>query len=517
MLQTLDIQDRIDLAREPAFRLGGLQVDPSRLTIASNQASFQVEPRVMAVLVALASAEGRVVSRDELVNRCWEGRIVADNAIQRVISRLRHLQAELGGFELQTVTKVGYLLRPLEQAPAQALQVQAPLPQGTQPPQKPLLDRRLLIGGLAAAAGGAGLLLWQRRTPNPNAEAVQQLIAKAQEAELSDSREANSQAIAFLKRATELDPNSAEAWGQLAMVYQQRLDQGEDGEAQAYADWTRSAASRALQIDPANSSARIALAMIPSNFRHWAANERSLRALRAGLQPDATLEGALGWLLCDVGRWQHAIAFFRSALALQPFHPGHQLILAWGLWGGGELQEAERLMQSAQELWPTNRSIWQTRFDFLALTGRPEAAIALVDMESTHPVVAPDAPPPPYPTLRRFAAAMQAPAAADIPRMAQELLDRRGEIGSHSVVSYLGALGRIDAAYAILEARFFGSATMPPPGPLSRRKTSILFSAKGAPLRSDPRYPALLQRLGITDYWRETGTRADPKLVTTTP
>ena len=67
----------------------------------------------MQVLVALAQARGEVVGRDELTARCWEGRVVGEDAISRVISRLRKLSDGLGrdGWKLETVTKVGYRYR----------------------------------------------------------------------------------------------------------------------------------------------------------------------------------------------------------------------------------------------------------------------------------------------------------------------------------------------------------------------------------------------------------------------
>ena len=43
----------------------------------------------MQVLVALAAADGAIVGRDDLTRRCWEGRVVGEDAINRVISRLR--------------------------------------------------------------------------------------------------------------------------------------------------------------------------------------------------------------------------------------------------------------------------------------------------------------------------------------------------------------------------------------------------------------------------------------------
>src|SRR6185437_9667500 len=71
-----------------------------------------LEPRVMQVLVALARADGAVLSRDELIRQCWGGRIVGEDAINRCVSKVRQL-SELGGgkaFEIETIPRVGYRL-----------------------------------------------------------------------------------------------------------------------------------------------------------------------------------------------------------------------------------------------------------------------------------------------------------------------------------------------------------------------------------------------------------------------
>lgn len=102
--------DPIDLAQAPAFVLGEVEVQPTTLTISAEGRRGALEPRVMQVLVALAERRGEVVSRDALIETCWGGRIVGEDAINRCISRLRKLSANFGGFEIETVPTVGYRL-----------------------------------------------------------------------------------------------------------------------------------------------------------------------------------------------------------------------------------------------------------------------------------------------------------------------------------------------------------------------------------------------------------------------
>jgi len=112
----------ITLAREPAFRLGALEVRPAIREVVCADGREVLEPRVMQVLVALARANGEVVTRDELMTLCWEGRVVGDDALNRIIPKLRRLSLRQGaGFSLETIRKVGYRLVRHEPAAAEAV------------------------------------------------------------------------------------------------------------------------------------------------------------------------------------------------------------------------------------------------------------------------------------------------------------------------------------------------------------------------------------------------------------
>ena len=100
----------IDLAREADFALGNLRVRPSLREVSAGGEVETLEPRVMQVLVALAQRRGVVVSRDQLVDRCWSGRTVGEDAIQRCIGKVRRLAELRGGFAIETIARVGYCL-----------------------------------------------------------------------------------------------------------------------------------------------------------------------------------------------------------------------------------------------------------------------------------------------------------------------------------------------------------------------------------------------------------------------
>ncbi len=108
----------MQLAGAARYRLGAVDVDPSMLEAAWPGGRAAVQPRAMQVLTMLAEAEGSVVSRDQLVAGCWDGRAVSEDAINRVIHLLRALAETSGGrgFSIQTIAKVGYRLVPSESA-----------------------------------------------------------------------------------------------------------------------------------------------------------------------------------------------------------------------------------------------------------------------------------------------------------------------------------------------------------------------------------------------------------------
>jgi TolB-like protein/DNA-binding winged helix-turn-helix (wHTH) protein/tetratricopeptide (TPR) repeat protein len=158
---------QIDLSREADFSLGAARIHPSTCEVEVAGRREIVQPRAMQVLVALAQAKGAVVSRDRLIELCWEGRVIGDDAINRAIAKVR-AAAELSNppaFEVETIPRVGFrlkvrgpeadVLQPLTEAAAQATDSS---------PAVPPNRRRLLIAGVAGAAFAALVLvvfLWR--------------------------------------------------------------------------------------------------------------------------------------------------------------------------------------------------------------------------------------------------------------------------------------------------------------------------------------------------------------------
>lgn len=150
----------VDLAAEPDFRLGTLCVRPSTCQVVSNGAEERVEPRVMEVLVTLYRAQGQTVTRDRLVEVCWSGRVVSDDAVTRAIAKVRQLArgTEPAPFAVETVPRVGFRLvmtpnPPTPAGPPNTANVITPPPRGT-------ARRRLILAGAAAAAFSIAFVFW---------------------------------------------------------------------------------------------------------------------------------------------------------------------------------------------------------------------------------------------------------------------------------------------------------------------------------------------------------------------
>lgn len=154
--------DQVDLAHEPDFQLGAMHVSPSTARVRLGDAEDRLEPRVMQVLVTLARAGGSTVTRDQLVDACWEGRIVSDDAIGRIIAKVRTLARSYdpAPFELDTLPKIGFRLRVLGEGEGEGEG------EGLRPAGRRIRRRGLILAGLAIAAVAlAAVFVWQVRKP----------------------------------------------------------------------------------------------------------------------------------------------------------------------------------------------------------------------------------------------------------------------------------------------------------------------------------------------------------------
>lgn len=100
----------IHLSEEPEFALGTAIIDPVAHEIRFGGDVERIQAQPMRVLVALAQANGKLLTRQAITDRCWDGRIVGDDVINRAILILRGAGKRSGAFEIETIPREGYRL-----------------------------------------------------------------------------------------------------------------------------------------------------------------------------------------------------------------------------------------------------------------------------------------------------------------------------------------------------------------------------------------------------------------------
>ena len=94
------------------FALGDWEVDPLGNRLNADGREVRLEPKLMAVLAYLARAHGRIVTKDELLERVWPRRYVVEGVLKRAVSELRRSLGDDARSPryIETVYKVGYRL-----------------------------------------------------------------------------------------------------------------------------------------------------------------------------------------------------------------------------------------------------------------------------------------------------------------------------------------------------------------------------------------------------------------------
>jgi TolB-like protein/Tfp pilus assembly protein PilF len=75
------------------YRFGPFQLDMARFELRSDGEPCSVEPQVLSLIALLVENRERLVSRDEIIEKIWDGRIVSDAAIS---SRIKSARQALG-------------------------------------------------------------------------------------------------------------------------------------------------------------------------------------------------------------------------------------------------------------------------------------------------------------------------------------------------------------------------------------------------------------------------------------
>ena len=126
--------------RRVDFRMAGWVVQPSADRISRGEETVHLRPKLMDVLVFLASRPGEVVTKEELLEAIWPQLFVEESALTRVIADLRQALGDDAHRPaiIETIPKRGYrLIAPVEDdcpaTPTGPFGPPAPLPFDTRP------------------------------------------------------------------------------------------------------------------------------------------------------------------------------------------------------------------------------------------------------------------------------------------------------------------------------------------------------------------------------------------------
>jgi len=489
--------DTQSLARRADFVLGDATVRPSLRTLEGPLGSVTGEPRVIQVLVALADACGAVLTRDDLLRLCWEGRIVGDDAINRAIAEVRRIAANVGaGFEIETVARVGYRIIGVDW--------DAEPSQFASEPGHLKGRRKLLVGGIAAMAvlaGGGTVLLYRNRSAE-----IDDLIERGRVLQGSGGPKDRQRAETLFRQAIERDPKRADAWGWLASVLDDQ-------------DSAREAAQRALSLNPREANARVVVAFQRRDLGAWTQWEDELLGVLADAPDNAEALGHLTFFYQGMGRCKDSWLTNERAANAEPFNPAHQHRRAIKHWIFGRIGEADKVADQCLRLWPRSSTVWNARLLLYAFTDRAPAALALLDDLASRPVNLTQQ------SAESWRAALNAidtrtPAdvanAVDVCTAAAKLAPG---LAANAIMAF-SHLGELDAAYRVANGLFEGRGTIVQQNRGGSIKdfysgsawgrTQFLFIPATTSFRADARFPELCRRMGHVAYWRKRGIWPDP-------
>lgn len=377
-------------------------------------------------------------------------------------------------------------------------------------------DRRtlLLAGGAAAVLGVGGFVVWrERQAPiSPEAELLIQKgmdALQANDALDPEDEGTTAQAIALLTDATRLAPQSELAWGGLALAYAARRRSAPVEEKSGLEARGRAAAEAALRLDPNEPRSLAALRIMSPVYRNWLEAEKEARGALSRNPKFPILLFVLSDVLGSVGRWREATDLSNRLDRKKFLLPGAERKAIINLWSAGDLQAADVAIKAAVERWPKQRQVWRTQIAYLLYSGRASEALTILNDVEERPLDVP------LETIEAVTATAKALAGeiSSTEAIATNLAFLNASPGrALPVAQACAAMGDAATSFDLLNGYYFGEgrwAALVPPAGDQDRQTSPLFQPPMRDLWKEKRFTALVQRIGLADYWQKSGTRPD--------
>lgn len=429
----------------------GFRLDAtSRELFGPDGAILPLPSKALEVLAYLVERRGRMVGKDELLSAVWPNRVVEENNLPQAISALRKAFGVGAGERRFIVTIPGCGYRFV--APAST---------------ETFVERRRNAGAAEPHRDAENLCL-----------AGRDLIDAPSQARCK-------RAIGLFRQALDLDPRCARAWTGLAFAWRALTITGDMDPGEAF-PLAQSAVQHALALAPGLAEAHAGRGYI--QFWHdwdWAEAERTLqRAIQLDPRsPDGHF--AYANLLNNLGRFDEALERVRRARDLDPVSPLVNTVEAACLAAAGRIGEAGARITCALDIAPEFWIALLARANMELAYGEPAPAIATLHHAARLSGR----------NSRVLAALAVALVATGDPAGARQL---HGELRTLAETRYVpatnratisNALGDHDEALDLLELGYAQRDV---------RMTFLKTDARWNNLRKEPRFEALMQRLGFT-------------------
>lgn len=275
----------------------------------------------------------------------------------------------------------------------------------------------------------------------------------------------------------------------------------------------RQAADMALKLDPQYADAYALHSLTIPTF-DWAARDKDLRQAFTIL-PKAPIASMYGVeFLQNSGQFRESARFAEAAYAASPYLADiNAKTLNSRLWSG-EIARARMLIARGGKVFPTGSWLAAKAFEAAAFYGAPGEAEALVADSAVRiqldPVDGPQ-------TFSKIARAIHTRRPADIAAMTADCVrtDARSPEQNRLCFQALVVLGRLDEAFQLAD-HFYPDQSGATAAERDRKwlaaptvPTAYLLVPPTAPLRADPRFRAVADRIGLSQYWRSSGVWPD--------
>lgn len=514
------------------LQLDDLQIDLRTRRVLRDGTDLGITSLSFDLLLALVRASPGIVTFDDLMERVWPGVVVSPETLTQRVKLLRQALGDSADHPryIIAVRKHGYRLRvaalPLP-APRQsshfAPEAEAPIevpPAGHAAPVAPVAPpvRWRFIAGVMIPLAGAAALWWsfapKGDATSPRGADTWELMQQA-ESVVNGTPESFRAAVALYDQVLARDPDLVPALSGRAMNL-------------AALEWTGSPmgsglegalqdAQRALALDSADPRAHVVLASMSALRGDWSASQSSFRsAINASTRDAEPRARYAATLLLPTGQVREAVSEATRAQRQEPGSSFLAAMLAFAEHASGNDAEAVRLADIAiyrggdpRQMAPVYAAAAARRGQYDEAAGHAIKVLPPTVIDAGGASI-----------LRQAYAALGDPTQHQAALAALRTLTN-GPAWEHvaprtkqAVVYLYAGFGAMDDLYDEMNRLLRQGADTYP----QIIAIGTMWSPQMRPFRQDRRFQALVERLGLVDYWKQSGppdgcVLADSKLV----